>query len=184
MKKLTNDLKRILAGLARQDAGEFLTMRDKMKVLGADADKRAQLRSRPRAAGQPTAARRIALISDGRGLGAPLDYVIDACTRQGATIDVLVHGVVDSADIAALEERMRAAGLDWRRIQLGTRPLDEIVDYIHDHASLMFLVAMPDDRTVRVLIDDLAPKRRGRLPVPLVLIEERPASRARAKSVA
>ena len=184
MKKLSKDLKRILAGLARQDAGEFLSMRDKMAVLGAKVDKQSRPGSRTRDTGARAPARRIALISDGRGLGAPLDYIIDACTRQEAKIDVLVHGAVDAANIAALEGRIREAGLDCRKVQLGTQSLDKIVDYVYNHAALMFLVAMPDDRTVRALIDDLGSKRRARLPVPLVLIEERPASRARAESVA
>jgi hypothetical protein len=184
MKKLSKDLKRILAGLARQDAGESLSRRDTMAVPGAGVVKQSRPGSRTSDTGGRASARRIALISDGRGLGAPLDYVIDACTRQEAKIDVLVHGAVDPANIAALEGRIREAGLDCGKIQLGTQSLDKIVDYVYNHAALMFLVAMPDDRAVRALIDDLGSKRRARLPVPLVLVEERPVSRPRAESVA
>ena len=67
---------------------------------------------------------RIALISDGRGVGAPLDYAIDACSRQGAKIDLLLHGAIDAAKISSLENQIRAAGLDYHRIQLGMTPVD------------------------------------------------------------
>ena len=34
MKRLSDGLKKMLAGLAHQDAGEFLSMSEKMNVLG------------------------------------------------------------------------------------------------------------------------------------------------------
>ena len=124
------------------------------------------------------------MISDGRGERAPLDYAIDACSRQGAMIDLLVHGVVDPTSISALENRIRAADLDCHRIQLGMNPGDDIVDYIRSQPSLIFLVASSDDDVAKVLIVDVIPRRGRRVPVPLVLIEDRSFARSAKKSAA
>jgi hypothetical protein len=129
----------------------------------------------------------IALISDGRGLGAPLDYAIDTCSREGAGIDLLVHGAVDPAHISALGNHIRTAGPDCDHIRRGARPVDAITAYIRSHRFLMFLVARRDDNTIRVQVDEVTPGGVG-LPVQLVfigiLIEERRGFRAGARSVA
>lgn len=184
MAKLSDDLKRILSGLAQQDAGEFLSMHDKMRVLGIGTETRVKPSSPPRSIAKKQAIHRIALISDGRGVGAPLDYVIDACSRQDAKIDLLIHGAVDTAKISLLENQIRAAGLDHQCIQLGMKPVDNIIDYICNHPSLIFLVAMPDDDAAKVLIEEVIPKRGGRIPVPLVLIENRSSARPAEQSAA
>ena len=182
MAKLSDELKRILTGLAYQDVGEFLPMRDKMKVLGVGA---AEITPPP--PGKPpavlTSTRRFALISDGRGTGAPLDYVIESCAQQGGVIDLLVHG--DSTrEVPALERRIRSAGIACNNIRLGDQPLEDIVDYICNHRSLVFLVAIADDQIATRLVNDVIPQRGGRLPVPLVLLEDRPSESRREQSVA
>jgi hypothetical protein len=183
MSKLTEDLKRILSGLAQQDAGEFLTMRDKMGVLGIGTEANKGPASHPPARVNKTT-RRIALVTDGRGLGAPLDYVLESCTRQEAKIDLLIHGMAKPSSLSMLEKRIQTAGLECHRVQLGVTPSDDILDYIHNHPSLMFLVAIPDDYAVKPLIEELIPKRGGRVPVPVVLIEEREPAHIHSKSVA
>ena len=177
MKKILSDhLKRILNGLAQQDAGEFLSMHEKMKVLGMGAESPSKPHSRPQNIVQEPAIQHIAFISDGRGIGAPLDYVIDSCSRQGSKIDLLIHGTTDMANISALENRIRAAGIQHRSIELGTKPVDDIADYIFNQPSLIFLVAMPDDTAAKVLIEEVIPRYGRRIPVPLVLIEDRSGS--------
>lgn len=184
MKKLSDDLKRILTGLAHQDAGEFLSMHGKMKVLEIEPKTSIKPASPSRNTAKKPAMHRIAFISDGRGVGAPLDYVIDACSRQGAKIDLLTHGATDSATISALENQVRAAGLDHHHIQLGLKPVDDIINYICNHPALIFMVAMPDDDTAKVLIEEVIPMRGGRIPVPLVLIENRSSARPAEQSAA
>lgn len=171
MMKLTEELKRMLSGLAYQDAGEFLTMQDKMEALGhgpaSSADPAAPRRSAPKRA----PARRIGLVSDGRGLGAPLEYVIDAAKRQNARVDLLTHGTFDARHVDALKVRIATEHLECQEIRLGVDPVEDIVGYICNHPSLVFLVAMPDDNAARVLVEEVIPRRGGRVPVPLVLIE-------------
>lgn len=173
MTKLSDSLKRALSGLAYQDAGEFLPMHEKMKMLGMTQEAKGMRASSAPSATRKPAIHRIALISDGRGEGAPIEYVIEACLRQNARIDLLTHGTVDTARISSLENQIRAAGLDYHRIQLGVNPIDDIVNYINNYPALDFLVAMPDDEVAKVLIEEEIPKRGGRICVPLVLIEDR-----------
>ncbi|MET0048087.1 MAG: hypothetical protein ABW066_09905 [Sedimenticola sp.] len=174
MKKLSDNLKRMLNGLAHQDAGEFLSMREKMKVLGMGPETRTKPSPPSTNMAKKLATHRIAFISDGRGMGAPLAYAIDACSRQGAKIDLLTHGTTDIENISALENQIRAAGLDHHHIQLGVNAIDDIFNYIRNHPSLIFLVAMPDDNAAKVIIEEVIPQRGARVPVPLVLIEDRP----------
>lgn len=184
MKKLTEDLKRMLNGLAYQDVGEFMSRRDMMKALGMGSETKTIPAATPNTTARKITAQSVALITDGRGAGAPLAYAIDACSRQGATIDLLMHGTIDTASISAMESQIRAAGIGCQRIHLGMKPVDEIVNYICCQSSLIFLVAMPDDKVAKVLVEDVIPKRGGRIPTPLVLIEDRPLSSETKQSAA
>jgi len=76
MRKLSNSLKRILTGLAYQDAGEYLSMKDKINVLGdtetqvAKTWQRSRTWQKSRNGNDKSKTRRIALITDGSGIGA------------------------------------------------------------------------------------------------------------------
>jgi hypothetical protein len=48
-----------------------------------------------------------------------------------------------------------------------------ITDYLRKTPSLIFLVAMPHDPLARRLAEELVPARAIRIPVPLVMIEEK-----------
>jgi len=49
-----------------------------------------------------------------------------------------------------------------------------VMEYVANHPALMFLIAMPDDDAIRVLMDKASTGGENRLPIPLVLIENRP----------
>lgn len=184
MKKLSDSMKRILSGLAYQDAGEFLPMRQKMMVLGTGPDTRQKSTAPRLTAVREPASQRIGLISDGRGLAAPLDYAIDACTRHSATLDLLIHGAVDAANLSALDYRLRGAGVGYHRIQLGTNPIQHITDYVCNHPSVIFLLARTDDSAAKVLVEKVMPRRGGLVPVPLVFIHDQSSTRAGKQSAA
>lgn len=184
MTKLSDDLKRMLSGLACQDAGEFLSTHSKMKMLGVGDEPGTQTALPLRAQVKKPATHRIALISDGRGQGAPLDYAIESCTRLEANMDLLIHGTVDASKIATMEERIRSAGLGCRTTQLGSKPVDDIFSYIHNQPSLIFIVTIPDNEAAKLITEELIPKRGGRMPVPLVLIEDRASNRRDKQSAA
>ena len=176
MKRLNRDLKRMLTGLVFQDVTDFSPMNEKIQLLalGPQAGQR-------RPAQQP---RRIALLCDGSDQGAAVGYTIDAGLRQAAQIDLLIHGAADTERMSALENQVRAAGLVCRGIRLERDAVISFDAYLNHQLSLIFVVAMPDDSVARILIEEVLPRRRRRIPVPLVLISEQPATRARNQSAA
>ncbi|MBA1333279.1 hypothetical protein QQ73_20265, partial [Candidatus Endoriftia persephone str. Guaymas] len=106
MKRLNTELKRILSALALQHAGDYLPMREKLSALGG-SDASPRQAERPVVVTSSAQPKRVALISDGRGAGAPLDYAIDTCLQQGAQIDLLLHGEIEQSRINELEEQLR-----------------------------------------------------------------------------
>jgi hypothetical protein len=96
--------------------------------------------------------------ADGRGKSAPLDYVIETCSRQdAASVDLLIHGVVDTGKIAGLEKHLADAGVRFRSIMLDVDAVAGIADYLRKTPSLIFLVAMPHDPLARRLAEELIP---------------------------
>ena len=91
MAKFSKGVKQIVSSLALQDAEEFLPRRYKMKALGIGAETHGNPAATPRIDSRNRTRHRIALITDGRGLGAPVDYAIDASERQDVTIDPPIH---------------------------------------------------------------------------------------------
>jgi hypothetical protein len=181
MKKLTDDIKRALAALGNQHAGEFLTPRDKAEIVGySRSSAKPAVETIPRAISAAT--RRVAFLTDGRGEGAPLDYVIELCDRQQASVDLLVHGVVDTRRVELLKKRLNRAGIACHSSSLGIDTVTGLEDYISQHHSLIFLVAMPDDLLARHLSEELIPSRKLHLRVPLVMIEDQPSKQPETKS--
>ncbi len=176
MKKLGDDLKRMLSGLAHQHAGEFLPMGEKIKSFGLESEVGETSNPAFRRMSKRSAPRRVALVCDGNRLGAPLEYALDAALRQEAEVDLLVHGTASTETLAALETRVRSAGLECQRIQLEVEAVSAITDYARRNASLLFLVAATNDAVVKVLTEQVIPQRGERFPVPLVLIENCPAA--------
>jgi len=178
MAKLKDDIKRMLSALAYQDADEYLSSYDKMKVLGygdeTNTGPALPDRKQERRASSP----RIALSIDSQGSAAALTYTIDACQRQSAKLDLLLHGAIDTKIIELIEQKIANAGLLYNRIQLSVNAVDDMIDYIFSQSTLIYLVSMSDDTVVRELIEEVLPKRAQTLPVPLVFMNsDKPASR-------
>ena len=173
MKRLSKDIKRMLAALGYQHAGDYLSPRQKAGVVGyAERD---SVVTAPASRVIPVpAVKRVALLTDGRGEGAPLDYVIETCSRPNASVDLFVHGVVDTGHLDGLKRRLANAGISHRSSMLDLDVVAGISDYLRKHSSLLFLVAMPHDPLARRLSEELVPARVVRMPVPLVMIEDQP----------
>jgi hypothetical protein len=164
MRKLTLGLKRTLSALAARDAVDHPNGPDNPEAAGPSPKNAAE------------AARtdgRVALVSDGRARGAALDYAVEACRRQGASLDLLVQG----QGTHGLEIRLRRAGVAYRRIRLTGDPARQIAEYARNHPGLSYIVGIAADDASRRLLEGVTRHGRGRLPVPLVLIEDRPTRR-------
>lgn len=181
MKKLTDDIKRVLAALGNQHAGEFMSPRDKAGIVGyARSSAKPTVEQLPQVSSP--AVQRVAFLTDGRGSGAPLDYVIELCARLDASVDLLVHGVVDTQRVESLKNRLAEAGLSYRSSMLGIDSVTGLQDYVSQHQSLIFLVAMPDDQLARHLTEELIPAREVHLRVPFVMIEDQPSKQPATRS--
>jgi len=184
MSNIRSEMKRVLDALAFQDAGDYLSGSEKNRILGivdAPADQGGRSVSHEQAA--PLRPRkRIALITDGRGTGAPLAYAAEACARQGAGLDIVLHGSEEAQ--AELLRTARRLGVDAQVIRLAAEDVEQLVSYICNHPSLVYLVGICDDDLVRTLAERVVPARGGRMHVPLVLIEDRQAREAGLKTAA
>jgi len=186
MAKLSEDLKRMLTGLAYQNAGDFLSRTEKMKVLDGglkksqvDTQVNTQVKSTVTLQKVKTcnvetmaAVKHIALINNGEGINASLDYAIESSLRQNAQIDLLIHGATDLDKVAALEKKIQDAGVYSQKIQIEGNKVDSIIDYVAKQPSLIFIIATPDDAVAKALIEEVSAKRSNRVHVPFVLIKD------------
>jgi len=173
MKSFANDLKKIFTGFAHEHAADYLTIQQKIQLLGAE-DETIEPETEVKAAlaTPKIAAKHIAIVTDGRGLDAPLDYAIEASNNQYTQIDLLIHGAMDMQKISAMEKRIRQAGLACRRIHLGANAIEHLMTYVRSQPSLLFMVAKPDDSVARNLLFKASAKGIHRMYIPLVLIED------------
>jgi len=192
MAKLSDDLKRMLAGLAYQHAGEFLSTSEKLEVLNGSSQtpktssqtkatttlhetksssvQIAQVATRQ--SSKIVTTKHIAFISNGEGINAPLDYAIESSQRQNAQIDLLIHDVDDLSMVAALEKKIRASGVRYRQIQIEGNAAEKVVDYVVKQSSLIFIIATPVDTVAKILIEEVSPKDNNHIHVPFVFIKD------------
>jgi hypothetical protein len=172
MFKLNDDLKKILNGLAYQDAGEMLPIRDKIKYLdnsptAGQAISRADPQIISNAVDQ-----HIALICDGREHGVSIDYAIETCSRLEGKMDLLIHDSAELKDTRALEMRIRSAGIHCQSIQLGAKPMQRIQQYLLGTAPVASIIAVLNNKRVKPIVDEILSQPSGTICPPLVLIGE------------
>jgi hypothetical protein len=173
MQRLSDSLKKILAGLAYQDAGDYLSLREKTKVLGIEAKVPANP-SPVMTSTSRSGKRHIALISDGQNAEATLNYAIDTSKRQQAAIDLLIPAESDKEAIASLEQKIRDNGIAYCCIPLADPTLDSLMKHIDQQTNLLYLTAMSGDPLAQQLLEAMSTAPGRRMPVPIVLIEARP----------
>ena len=181
--KLKNALNQMQEGLAHQNTTDFVPMSNKMSILGYGNEGETSLPSAPESPTRKSGEmkyQRIALVENGSGTDSALHYTIEACQRQNAEIDLLVHHDSSDVSIKRMETKISESGISYRLQQLGTEGAKDISDYIEKQKAMVFMVATPDDSIVRTLIEKTMPRSKRQLPVPLVLIEN-PQDRATHK---
>ncbi len=173
MRKLSEDFRRMLDALAHQDAAEYLPMRDKYRQLGIV---QPRVPAADGAAESAATRRRVALLGDGRAAGGHLDYAIDACRRQRAGLDIVLHGAATRkpAHPQELSERLRRQGIDARVVKLESGNVQALNEYVSQHPSLLLVVAPAADALARAFTESTL-SRGQRLYVPMVMIQDGPA---------
>lgn len=178
MKKLTEDLKRMLDGLASQDAGDYLSMDEKLRRIGRDAGFDVHHAGQPAVPQTTGASRRIAVVINKGSTDAAFSHALQACQRLDAHLDLLLPGPVSRERVAHLETAIRAAGVAFQSVYISGPVARGVADYTKQHFSLIYLVAAVDDPDIAEMVEQVQPARRGYLPVPLVLIGDKPPKRA------
>jgi len=175
LKKLTEDLKRMLTGLAYQDAGEFLPMNEKLRAFGVGVNpEEATPPTTERVLQQIPTRKRIALVSDGFGSEALVDYAMHTCQRLGAQLDLLFHGSANAEWKDEVVGQLRRERVSYHRINLSANAAEDIAEYIHNQLQLLYILAQPNDPAVNELMEEMTLTRGKHLAVPMVLIEHRP----------
>jgi hypothetical protein len=172
MFKLNDDLKKMLNGLAYQDAGEMLSTREKIRRLNNSLEvDQVTSPANPQIISQ-SVDQHIALICDAREHGVSIDYAIETCTRLEGKMDLLLHDSAIQTDTRALENRIRSAGIQCHTIQLGTKPMQRIHQYLWGTAPVASIIAVLNNKRIKPIIDEILSQPNGTICTPLVLIGE------------
>jgi len=175
MKKLTDDLKRMLAGLACQDAGDYRTLEEKLRQIGQSDQTDTPRAANTDAPHTPATPRRVAVVINKGSTQAAFDHALQACQRLGAHLDLLLSGPANRDRVVQLEAAVQRAGVASRAIYLSGPVARGIADYAEQHYSLLYIVAALDDPDLAEMIEEALPARRRYLPVPLVLVGNKPS---------
>ena len=169
MKQLTDDLKRILAGLAFQESGEFLTTDQKLDVLGASRGVQGfAVKETSR-----LVPKRVSVLSNEHGEFRILDQVIDDCRQLHAQLDLLmVNENVNHHKLNTIETTLRCAGIHFQLVALQGQVAEAIAEYIHEHPSVTFLAAEKGNEFIENLVKEVESALGGYLPMPMVYIKE------------
>lgn len=182
MKKLTEDLKRMLDGLASQDAGEYLPMDKKLRHVGPHTVPETPVAEQAAVTPPRDAVRRIAVVINKGSTEAAFGHALQASQRLGTRLDMLLYGPVSRERVLQMEDAARRAGVAFRSVCMSGPVAGGIVDYTAQHLSLIYLVAPEDDPDMAEMIEETQPARRKYLPVPLVLVGSRPSQTVIATS--
>ncbi|WP_303901273.1 hypothetical protein [Thiohalomonas denitrificans] len=166
MKRITEDLRRALEAMACSDAGEFLSPRQKRKVL--DSRKRS-----PAAATvdrSHVGGRRLALATGATGSRRAFDYALQCCCQLEAALDVIsLKGFIYEMDPGRSAE-LQAHGIRWRSLALEGEPLTALAGYLRTNTQPLFLVADETGFPATELLTGTVKKALWPSHIPLVVI--------------
>lgn len=156
--RLKQGVKRMLDALAYQDAGDYLSYRAKLDVLGV-----ADVRKPAVATGRSN--NRVALLTDGDDQA--LAYALEICSHQSATLDVVMHG--EALTDARRMQRLRAplVGIPHQAIHLPGDTLSALADYVNNQSNLLYLISSVSNPLARTLSQREYGAQRLRTPVVL-----------------
>ncbi len=172
MGKLTDNLKRVLEGLAYQDAADYLSTEQKLEVLGIEPPRKpaSPVGAVSRRFGLSGMGRRIALISAGSIEAPALDFALGACRRHAAVLDLVRLGGTPAREdeVRKLSRTARQTGTQVSQVNLPHAGAEALRDYVCSHPSLIYLVATVADDLARELTERIL--QTAGVQVPLVLV--------------
>ena len=174
---LTEALKKMLDGLAHQDAGEFLTRSQKTGEF-AQANKISPTQRVVETERAPVAEsrRRIALFTGSDLSGDVMEYITQTCIRMQHDLTVLTFESehVAQALLAPYRETLDEAGIDIRLVTLGGNTISQLARYLGSHPEISFLACKEAGYLGRSYVT--GNQKKNEMPVPVVVIVERKES--------
>jgi len=173
MKKLTATLKKMLDGLAYAHAGEYLTPREKTRILSQDsgtAQQQIEEVLEPFGTGARDKARRVALYLGSELPPEVMDYVIQTCMRLRHELTVLTFESASTARglLQPHQATLDAAGVEMKLVTLNGKPIEGLARYLRSHPEVAFLACKDSGYLGRRYLQGTQPK--NAMPVPVVVV--------------
>lgn len=174
MKKLSKTLKQMLDALAYAHAGEYLTPREKSRVLSHEfvSDKQIEeiLPPEPVKADSRSKARRVALYLGSELPPEVMDYVIQTCMRLRHELTVLTFESERTARslLEPHQANLDAAGVHMKLVTLSGKPVAGLARYLRSHPEVAFLACKDSGYLGRSYLQGT--QRKNAIPVPVVVV--------------
>ena len=172
MKMLTETIKQMLDALAFADAGEYLTRREKGRVLRQHSGviERAPFIPEPVKVRSGSSARRVALYLGSELPPEVMDYVIQTCARLLHELAVLTFESANTAGALLDPHRqaLEAAGVEMELVTLSGEPVSGLQRYLRSHPEIAFLACKDAGYLGRSYLNGA--KGKNSLPVPVVVV--------------
>lgn len=171
MNKLTETMKQMLDALAFADAGEYLTRREKSRVLGRMSGSIGIAPASPEPARvRASTARRVALYLGSELPPEVMGYVIQTCARLRHELTVLTFES-ESTGQALLDphrEALEAAGVNMELVTLSGEPVAGLRRYLRSRPEVAFLACKETGYLGRSYV--YGTQTKNALPVPVVVV--------------
>ncbi len=166
MKKLTQEIKRMLNALAYANAGENLSRRQKMQALSGSTTPVA-------AAPAPAPATHLPQVGLYLGSELPADvmqYVMQTCTRlkHGLTVLTFQSEIEAQTLLAPFKSALDAAGIEPRVSVLTGEPPASLIHALRKRPDVAFLICNESGYLGRSLLKGTV--RQDAIPVPVVMV--------------
>ena len=183
MKNFTKDLKRILSALAYEDAGDFLSHRNKMSLLSSGhIPTHTPIYSSIKAEHKPEVRLELAVIFDGHASDQVINYLQNKPYVSNSHIIILAHG--DDPELqqktTALSQQLENIGRHNSITYLLEDISDAFQEFCNENPDLQYLVAPWDDKLAKEIINNEEFHSHSH-EIPMILIkdnERRPTSQS------
>lgn len=174
--KLTQDIKRMLNALAYANAGDYLSTKEKNRVLAGSA--------RPYATEAQPPVRKAARPQVGLYLGSELSaevmhYVVQTCARlrHGLTVLTFLNEAEAQELLTPHRPELEAAGIEPTLVVLAGEPPAGLIQGLRRHPEVAFLVINEAGYLGHGLLNGTQPQ--GGMPVPVVMVASQQTAVAR-----
>ena len=173
MKKLNEALKQMLDALAYAHAGEYLTPREKAKILSegyGPVEMITQVHEPTKVSTSRSNARHVALYLGSELPPAVMEYVIQTCMRLRHELTVLTFESEDTAHalLQPYEKAIDEAKVNMHVVTLSGKPVPGLARYLRSHPEVAFLACKDSGYLGRSYLNGT--QRKNALPVPVVVV--------------